>query len=249
MSRPSENICLVQLPSLPEGTRSELLKVTSKRTVCSDCLEVHHAVWTVGSWGSPGLVGDPGSQLASPFTRRTVLDAGPAPEPPLQPLLWSQHRAPFSRGAENTHSGALSPIFPGGTQDSPSPLLQESPCFSRITRFPESVQAKSRLLASASPRDPAASFSFPLDALLVLDRGAGRPPGGRLLRRGRPPALSAGISAFRLSLETCLVADAGSGAGDSVCSASRRNLCFSALNWTGRCVWRDSSDSSPVIFK
>lgn len=170
------------------------------------------------------------------------------PQSLLCSLCFGPSTEPLSRGEQRiVIQGPCHPFSLEGHRTAPRRCF--SPCFSRITRFPESVQAKSRLLASASPRDPAASFSFPLDALLVLDRGAGRPPGGRLLRRGRPPALSAGISAFRLSLETCLMADAGSGAGDSVCSASRRNLCFSALNWTGRCVWRDSSDSSPVIFK
>lgn len=172
------------------------------------------------------------------------------PQSLLCSLCFGPSTEPLSRGEQRiVIQGPCHPFSLEGHRTAPRR------CFRKVLVFLESPDSQSlcrpslRLLASASPRDPAASFSFPLDALLVLDRGAGRPPGGRLLRRGRPPAPSAGISAFRLSLETCLVADAGSGAGDSVCSASRRNLCFSALNWTGRCVWRDSSDSSPVIFK
>lgn len=147
---PSEDICLVQLPSLPERTRDELLKVTSGRTLCSDRPEVHHAVWT---WAA-GAAQDWWGALVLSYSLHTqgAVGCGACPRACLHPLLWPRHRAPFPRGAENSQAGAFSPIFPGGTHDSPSLLLQESPCFSRITRFPEPVQAKSPALGfSLSP--------------------------------------------------------------------------------------------------
>lgn len=139
--RLSENIRLVRLPSLPERTRDELLQVTSGRTMCSDCLEVHHAV---GGWGSPGLVGGPGSQLLPAYARHCWMQG--LPQSLLAASALVPARSPFPRGAENSQLGAFSPIFPGGTQDSPSLLHQESSCLSRTTSFPEPTQAKSLAL-------------------------------------------------------------------------------------------------------